>query len=88
MYVYNLDLAVKLEKLYKHIGKFFLNNYGEFPYFSVIYHLHITVLKRCFSSHLYGTVAFLSERRLGDVRGWRRQGGFGNGEFQEGRLAK
>lgn len=44
MYVYNLDLAVKLEKLYKHIGNFFLNNYGEFPYFSVIYHLIFTLL--------------------------------------------
>ena len=44
MYIYNLDLAVGLEKLYKHIGKFFLNNYGEFPYFSVKYHFIFTLL--------------------------------------------
>lgn len=44
MYVYNLDLAVGLEELSKHTGKLFLNNYGEFPSFSVKYHLIFTLL--------------------------------------------
>ena len=44
MYVYNLDLAVRLEKLSKHTGKLFLNHYGEFPSFSVKYHLIFTLL--------------------------------------------
>lgn len=44
MYVYNLDLAVGLEKLSKHTGKLFLNNNGEFPSFSVKYHLIFTLL--------------------------------------------
>ena len=56
MYVYNLDLAVGLEKLSKHTGKLFLNNYGEFPSFSVKYHLIFTLLLRDASLPIFMTL--------------------------------
>ena len=79
----------------KHPGKSFLNNYGEFPNFSVKYYLTFTFLFLRDASYpiLMTPLHFWewrNEGRLGDARsrGWKGQREFGNGEVQAGGITK